>query len=123
MAAGQDRTRVCIVDDHEVVRDGIKWLLEAADAFEVVGEADNARDGLAIVTAQAPDVAVIDTRLRRRDGRAAIACDECPCPTGQASVMLHIRPEGYGDRAHSAPRVAGLARRALPALDCHAGIS
>lgn len=68
MGAGQDNIRVCIVDDHEIVRDGIKWLLQAADGFEVVGEADNARDGLSVVTSQAPDVAVIDARLPSGDG-------------------------------------------------------
>lgn len=68
MGARRDTIRVCIVDDHEVVRDGVKWLLEASDGFEVVGEADNARDGLAVVTAQAPDVAVVDAKLPGGDG-------------------------------------------------------
>jgi two-component system, NarL family, response regulator DevR len=61
-------TRVCIVDDHQVVREGVRWVLEATGDFEVIGEASNAREGLAVVLRVEPDVAIIDARLPGGDG-------------------------------------------------------
>lgn len=55
--------RVFIVDDHEVVRRGVRDLLEAEDDIEVVGEASDAREALARVPASRPQVAVLDVRL------------------------------------------------------------
>ncbi|MFH8515555.1 response regulator [Streptomyces gelaticus] len=55
--------RVFILDDHEVVRRGVRDLLEAEDDIEVVGEASDAREALARVPASKPQVAVLDVRL------------------------------------------------------------
>ncbi|MEW2485540.1 response regulator transcription factor [Streptomyces sp. NPDC048411] len=55
--------RVFILDDHEVVRRGVRDLLEAEDGIEVVGEAADAREALARVPASRPQVAVLDVRL------------------------------------------------------------
>lgn len=55
--------RVFILDDHEVVRRGVRDLLEAEDDIEVVGEASDAREALARVPASRPHVAVLDVRL------------------------------------------------------------
>ncbi|WP_326700420.1 response regulator transcription factor [Streptomyces sp. NBC_01754] len=55
--------RVFILDDHEVVRRGVRDLLEADGGIEVVGEASDAREALARVPAVAPQVAVLDVRL------------------------------------------------------------
>ncbi|MYY01810.1 response regulator transcription factor [Streptomyces sp. ATexAB-D23] len=61
--------RVFILDDHEVVRRGVRDLLEADDGIRVVGEASDAREALARVPAVAPQVAVLDVRLGDdRDG-------------------------------------------------------
>lgn len=84
MGLGERDTRVCIVDDHEVVRDGIRWLLEAAGGFEVVGEAGDARQGLEMVLETRPDVAVIDTKLPGSDGISLVRSirsrnPEIPC--------------------------------------------
>lgn len=58
-----DPVRVFILDDHEVVRRGVRDLLEAEDGIEVVGEASSAREALARVPASRPQVAVLDVRL------------------------------------------------------------
>nr|WP_229332139.1 response regulator transcription factor [Streptomyces sp. UNOC14_S4] len=55
--------RVFILDDHEVVRRGVRDLLEAEPDIEVVGEASTGREALARVPALRPDVAVLDVRL------------------------------------------------------------
>ncbi|GHF52817.1 DNA-binding response regulator [Streptomyces mashuensis] len=63
-----ERVRVFLVDDHEVVRRGIRDLLEAEDGIEVVGEAGSADQALARGPALRPDVAVLDVRLPDGDG-------------------------------------------------------
>ncbi len=60
--------RVFLLDDHEVVRRGIKDLLEVEGEFAVVGEASTAAEALARVPALKPAVAVLDVRLPDGDG-------------------------------------------------------
>ncbi|HEY1973347.1 MAG TPA: response regulator transcription factor [Pseudonocardia sp.] len=60
--------RVFLMDDHEVVRRGLRDLLEVEGEFEVVGEASTAAEALARVPAVRPQVAVLDVRLPDGDG-------------------------------------------------------
>lgn len=60
--------RVFLLDDHEVVRRGLRDLLEAEDDFEVVGEAGTAEEAYGRIPATRPDVAVLDVRLPDGDG-------------------------------------------------------
>jgi two-component system, NarL family, response regulator DevR len=62
------KQRIILVDDHEVVRLGLKSLLERHPQFEVVGEAGSARDALEQVAATEPDVVVMDIRLPGTSG-------------------------------------------------------
>jgi DNA-binding NarL/FixJ family response regulator len=67
-------SRVFLVDDHEVVRVGIRELLSASEDLEVVGEASSVTEALTRVPAVAPDVAVLDVRLP--DGNGIELCRE-----------------------------------------------
>jgi DNA-binding NarL/FixJ family response regulator len=60
--------RVFLLDDHEIVRRGVKELLESEGDLEVVGEAGTAADALARIPPTRPDVAVLDVRLPDGDG-------------------------------------------------------
>jgi two-component system response regulator DevR len=60
--------RVFLLDDHEIVRRGLRELLDASGDMEVVGEAGTAEEALRRVPATAPDVAVLDVRLPDGDG-------------------------------------------------------
>ncbi len=55
--------RVALCDDHTVVRSGLRRILDAEDGIEVVGEAANADDAVALATAERPDVFVMDIGL------------------------------------------------------------
>jgi DNA-binding NarL/FixJ family response regulator len=67
-AEGTSPIRVFLLDDHEVVRRGVKDLLEADGDITVVGEASTAAEAIARVPAVRPDVAVLDVRLPDGDG-------------------------------------------------------
>jgi two-component system, NarL family, response regulator DevR len=60
--------RVFLLDDHEVVRRGLRELLEAVDDMEVVGEAGTAEEALSRIPPTQPDVAIVDLRLPDGDG-------------------------------------------------------
>jgi len=64
----EQRIRVFLLDDHEVVRQGVTALLEAQPDMVVVGEAATAAQALARIPALRPDVAVLDVRLPDGDG-------------------------------------------------------
>ncbi|MET0952890.1 MAG: response regulator transcription factor [Aeromicrobium sp.] len=65
-------TRAFLLDDHEVVRAGLRQLLESSGDIEVVGDADTASAALARIPALRPDVAVLDARLP--DGSGIEVC-------------------------------------------------
>lgn len=62
------RIRVALADDHTLVRAGIRALLEATGKVEVVAEAADGREALALVLAQRPDVALIDLGMPGLNG-------------------------------------------------------
>jgi DNA-binding NarL/FixJ family response regulator len=74
MADETDVIRVFLVDDHEVVRRGVRDLLDMDDQIEVVGEAGNVEEALRRVGPAKPDVAVLDVRLP--DGNGVELCRE-----------------------------------------------
>lgn len=60
--------RVVLVDDHAVVRDGLKALLALEEGIEVAGEADCGEKALEVVAGVRPDVVVMDLRLKNMSG-------------------------------------------------------
>ena len=64
--------RLLIVDDHPVVRDGLRGMVAAEPDLEVVGEAGNGLEALALVPRVRPDVALVDLRMPELDGVATI---------------------------------------------------
>ncbi len=68
------RYRILVVDDHEVVRLGLRALLERHPQFEVVGEAGTAKDAIEQVGRIHPDVVLMDIRLPGTSGIEA--CEE-----------------------------------------------
>ena len=63
-----DRIRLMIVDDHAVVRDGLKAVLDMVDDLQVVAEASNGAEALAGALAHQPDVILMDIGLKGENG-------------------------------------------------------
>jgi len=63
--------KVLIVDDHYVVREGLRRILERDPEIQVVGEARNGEEAVAKVAALAPDVVIMDLKMPGMDGIAA----------------------------------------------------
>ena len=68
-----ERIRVLLVDDHEVVRRGLRGFLELQDDIEVVGEASDGRLAVDAAASQRPDVILMDLLMPNMDGLTAIA--------------------------------------------------
>jgi DNA-binding NarL/FixJ family response regulator len=79
--------RVFLLDDHELVREGMRQLLESNEDIEVVGEASTAAEALTRIPLAAPDVAILDVRLE--DGNGIEVCREVRSVVpGLACLML-----------------------------------
>ena len=79
--------RVMLVDDHEVVRQGLRALLEAEDDIEVVAEADNGPSAVSLASAHQPDVVVMDVRMPEGSGVEACRAIRDERPDAQV-IML-----------------------------------
>jgi len=77
---------VFLLDDHEIVRRGVKDLLEAEDDITVVGEASTAAEAMARIPALQPDVAVLDVRLP--DGDGVTVCRELRSKLPELSCLM-----------------------------------
>jgi NarL family two-component system response regulator YdfI len=64
--------RILIADDHDVVRDGLRLILESEDDFEVVGEAANGAEAVQLCSELHPQVVLMDLRMPGMDGLTAI---------------------------------------------------
>lgn len=73
MADAPRRIRVLLVDDHPVIRDGLRDCLAAAPQIEIVAEAADGREALREVRRAKPDVVVMDVNMPRLNGLAATA--------------------------------------------------
>ncbi len=67
-----DRTRVLLIDDHEMARRGLEAMLSTADWIEVVGEASDCESGVSLVRSLRPDIVLLDIRMPGTDGLACL---------------------------------------------------
>jgi DNA-binding NarL/FixJ family response regulator len=101
-AAGSQRTRVLLVDDHTILRAAVRALLETTADIEVAGEAASAEDAVDAVGALAPDIVLMDLRMPGLGGVEGIVAIKEMAPGTRVLVL-------------SAADDPGLVRRALGA--------
>ncbi len=78
---------VLIVDDHPVVRQGLRVLLEVQDGIEVAGEAADGDTAVALAASRAPDVILLDLKLPGRDGLAVLTELKVRASTARVLVL------------------------------------
>ena len=86
MADQDGPTRVFLLDDHEVVREGVRSLLEASEGIKVVGDAGTCADARARIPATRPDVAVLDVQLP--DGSGVEVCRDVRSAMPQVRCLM-----------------------------------
>lgn len=79
--------RILIADDHLIIRQGLRLILETEDDFELVGEAADGAEALRLCAALQPDLVLMDLRMPRMDGISAIESLHQTWP-GMAVVIL-----------------------------------
>ena len=78
--------RVFLLDDHEIVRTGLRSLLESTDDLEVVGEAGTVAEALSRIPALRPDVAILDVRLP--DGSGVEVCRDVRAQMPETACVI-----------------------------------
>ncbi len=78
--------RLVVVDDHEVVRQGLVALLDRRDAFQVVGEAGTVGEAMSVVRRMRPDLVIMDVRLP--DGSGIEACRDIRSEMPEVRIVI-----------------------------------
>jgi two-component system, NarL family, response regulator DevR len=130
-SAGRERIRVCLVDDHAMVRQALKDRFAREPDIDVVGEAATAQSALDLVKSVQPDVAVLDVQLPDGDGvticrdlRTAVPETACLMLTGysgdealigaiMAGAAGYVSKENVADTLVAAVRDVAAGRSAL----------
>src|SRR5678816_2189631 len=87
------KTRVALVDDHPLFRQGLRALLEREPDLEVVGEAEDARHAYEVAEATRPELLIVDVSLPGVDGIAATRELCRRLPEGRVLVLsMHDEP-------------------------------
>ena len=89
------KIRVLIVDDHPVVRVGLRALLDSEPDMEVVGEASNGAEAVAQIAALCPDVATMDISMPGMDGLEATRQAHAACERTQVLILTVHAHERY----------------------------
>jgi len=91
--------RVLLADDHTIVRQGLRKILEEQPGWEVVGEAGNGRDAVQLALTMSPDVAVLDIGMPLLNGIEATRQITRRTPTAQILILSMHADEAYVARA------------------------
>ena len=84
--SADERIRVMIVDDHSIVRVGLKQVLEQSGEFEVVGQAADGEEAVRVAAEVSPDVVVMDVIMPKKDG--VEACREIMESAPETRVVM-----------------------------------
>ena len=104
--------RVLLAEDHNVVREGLRLLLNAQPDIRVIGEATNGRQAVALARASCPDVAVLDISMPDLDGLQAASLIRAECPRTQVLILTMHESDAYFFRAVEAGAAGYLLKKA-----------
>lgn len=81
------KVKVMIADDHSMIREGLKQLLELEGNFEVIAEANDGEECLQIVNSLNPDVLLLDINMPKKDGLEVLQELKKKCPKMKVLVL------------------------------------
>jgi len=84
--ADQSRIRILVADDHRIVREGLRLILESQEGFALVGEAADGAEAVRLARELRPDVILMDLRMPMMDGIAAIQAVRAEDP--KAAIVI-----------------------------------
>jgi NarL family two-component system response regulator LiaR len=103
-----NKIRLLIVDDHKVVRNGLKIFISLFDEMELIGEAQNGREALELCNQHQPDVVLMDLVMPVMDGPTAIKAIRERFPAIQIIALTSFEEEALVHRAMSAGAISYL---------------
>jgi NarL family two-component system response regulator LiaR len=109
------RIRVMIVDDHHMVREGLRMFLATHDDLEVVGEAADGAEAVRLCPEAKPDVVLMDMVMPVMDGVSATASIREACPDIQVIALTSFVEEDLVERALDAGAISYLLKDSEPA--------
>jgi len=80
-------TRILIADDHQVVRSGLRTILEDQPGFEIVGEAENGQEAVRAAIETRPDVVILDYAMPVQNGVEATRAIRAKCPRSEVLIF------------------------------------
>jgi len=105
--------RILLADDHGMLRDGVRMILESQPSFQVVATADNGNEAVALAKAWQPDVAVLDVTMPELNGLEAARQIREACPQTQVVILSMHEGEDYLREALRAGAAAYVLKRAV----------
>ncbi len=106
--------KVLLVDDHGIVRAGLRRVVEECGAMEVVAEASNGREAISMAKKDPPDVAVLDISMPGMDGLEVISHLLAYFPDLPVIVLTMHEEEQYIVRAIEAGAMGYMTKRSAP---------
>lgn len=98
-AENQSKIRVLLVDDHSVVREGVRMILENDRDIEVAGEAGNIEEAISLVELQQPDIVLLDLALGSETSIGHIPLILDAAPSARILVLTGVSDEDLHKRA------------------------
>ena len=109
-----EKIRIVLADDHVLVRDGIKALLEDQDHIEVIDEASNGKEALLVVEKNNPDLLIVDIRMPELNGIDAVKEINKKFPNVRTLVLSMHDSEEYVVQAIQAGAAVSYTHLTLP---------
>jgi DNA-binding NarL/FixJ family response regulator len=83
--------RILLVDDHAVVRAGLRMIIQSRPGMQIVGEAGNRQDALALAASESPDIILLDLDLGGESGMALIADLKAAATDARVIILTGLR--------------------------------